>query len=155
MQYKIISMWMICFNFRLNWHMILTEHCEEASNAVNVLVELDLSFTVTVELYETVERRVAHTDTCRQHRHLTSSHVSDKWIITGQWRCPLQLRNFTYSCYSQPFPDKVCMPATLFWFYYFYLEFEKWITEMTLRGDSTSCLSGRWSTHLGNRRYSF
>jgi len=58
--------------------MILTEHGEEASNTENVFIEVDLSFTVTVELHETVERRVAHTDTCRPHRHLTSSHVSDK-----------------------------------------------------------------------------
>ena len=65
---------------------IRTEHGAETSNAVNVVIELNLSLTVTVALYERVERRVADTCTCNSSTiippacltQLGPSHMCDK-----------------------------------------------------------------------------
>jgi len=42
-----------------------TEHGAESRNTVNVVVKIYLSIRVTIALYERVERRIAHTYTCK------------------------------------------------------------------------------------------
>jgi len=43
-----------------------TEHGTETSNAINVVIEVDLAITVTVAQNKRVERRIADSHTCKK-----------------------------------------------------------------------------------------